>query len=167
MLYSILAAEDPQSNASNDSWMSWLLIGVVIVLIVVMLVISTRRNKKRQQEAENLINAVKPGNKVKTIGGVCGIVIEVDDEENTFVLETGSESTGKCYMKFDKQAIYQTDAVVESHDKKDKKVHGEESAGEAPVADVFDEVAEATPEAAPAAPSEEESADADQLKDGE
>ena len=92
MLYSLLDTTEP---SSSSDWASYLLIGIVIVLIVVMLVISTRRNKKRQQEAENLINAVRPGNKVKTIGGVCGIVVEVDDEENTFVLETGSEDSGK------------------------------------------------------------------------
>ena len=105
MLYSILTStEGSQTTAANDQWMSWVLIGVVIVLVIVMLVVSSRRNKKRQQEAEKLINSVRPGNKVKTIGGVCGIVVEVDDEENTFVLETGSEASGKCYVKFDRQA---------------------------------------------------------------
>ena len=47
-----------------------------------------------------------------TIGGVCGVVVEVCDD-NTFVLETGTEKSGKSYIKFDKQAIYQTDAVAE------------------------------------------------------
>ena len=74
-----------------------------------------------------MINAVKPGNKVKTIGGICGIVVEVDNEENTFVLETGTELSGKSYIKFDRQAIYQTDAVVEK--KEDKPA--EESVGNA------------------------------------
>lgn len=133
MLYSILTnTEGSQTTAANDQWMSWVLIGVVIVLVIVMLVVSSRRNKKRQQEAEKLINSVRPGNKVKTIGGVCGIVVEVDDEENTFVLETGSEASGKCYMKFDKQAIYQTDAVVEGDDKSDKKGKEEQPAEEQP-----------------------------------
>lgn len=133
MLYSILTStEGSQPAAANDQWMSWVLIGVVIVLVIVMLVVSSRRNKKRQQEAEKLINSVRPGNKVKTIGGVCGIVVEVDDEENTFVLETGSEASGKCYMKFDKQAIYQTDAVVEGDDKSDKKGKEEQPAEEQP-----------------------------------
>lgn len=160
MLYSLLT--DTTENSGDSNLASYLLIGIVIVLIVVMLVISTRRNKKRQQEAENLINAVRPGNKVKTIGGVCGIVVEVDDEENTFVLETGSEDSGKSYMKFDKQAIYQTDAVVESQDKKGKKSE-EESA---------EETSEEAPAVQPAAePFEEsvveESADSEQPEDGE
>ena len=105
-------------TTNANSWITWVILAVFIVIVVVFFVFSSRRNKKKQQEAEDLMNAVKPGNKVKTIGGVCGIVVEVDPEENTFVLETGSEASGKCYLKFDKQAIYQTDAVVEKKDDK-------------------------------------------------
>lgn len=90
-----------------------IVLGVIIVVFIVMMVVSGKKRKKQEQEAQDLVNAVGPGNKVKTIGGICGIVVEVDQEENTFILETGSEATGKCYIKFDKQAIYQTDAVVD------------------------------------------------------
>ena len=93
-----------------------ILIVIVVAMIGLLIVfgfLNSRKRKKQEKDAQDLINAVKPGNKVKTIGGVCGIVVEVDDEENTFVLETGSEQSGKSYIKFDRQAIYQTDAVVE------------------------------------------------------
>ena len=100
------------------------------------------------------MDAVKPGNKVKTIGGVCGIVVEVDPEENTFVLETGSETSGKCYMKFDKQAIYQTDAVVEKPAETEEKA--EEPKGEEP----FEESAPAEKQEEKAAePAEEKPAE--------
>lgn len=98
--------------ASNQI-VTYVILGVLVVAIVVMFVLSSRRRKKQEKETQDLMDAVKPGNKVKTIGGVCGIVVEVDPDENTFVLETGSENSGKCFIKFDKQAIYQTDAVVE------------------------------------------------------
>lgn len=125
MLTALLEGETPQANTG---WVTWVLLGVVVVIFVVFFVISSRKNKKRQEENEQLMNAIKPGNKVKTIGGVCGIVVEVDPEENTFVLETGSEVSGKSYMKFDKQAIYQTDAVVEKPE--DKKEEAEDKSGE-------------------------------------
>lgn len=85
---------------------------ILIAVVVVMYVMGNKKRKQQEKEAQDLINAVKPGNKVKTIGGICGIVVEVDDEENTFVLETGTVASGKCFIKFDKQAIYQTDAVA-------------------------------------------------------
>lgn len=130
-ILSVLLAEGEQQ--STNDWLSYVLIGVLVVVLIGAMVLMNRRNKKRQQEAEDLINAVKPGNKVKTIGGVCGIVVEVDEEENTFVLETGSETSGKCYMKFDRQAILQSDAVVEKAqpaDKKEDKKENEEQPAE-------------------------------------
>ena len=127
-----------------SEWVTYVILAAFIVIIVVFFVLSSRKNKKRQQEAEDLINAVKPGNKVKTIGGVCGIVVEVDAEENTFVLETGSEQSGKCYLKFDRQAIYQTDAVVEKpEDKKEEKSEGEENAEAVASEEPFEETASA------------------------
>ncbi len=90
---------------------------------------------KQEEEAKKLIDSVKPGNKVKTIGGICGIVVEVDNEENTFVLETGTEQSGKCFIKFDRQAIYQTDAVADKDEKKE----------EAPVEEVVTEEVVETP----------------------
>ena len=99
--------------ADSSQISTYIILGVLIVAIIAMFVFSSKRRKKQEEEAKNLIDAVKPGNKVKTIGGICGIVVEVDTEENTFVLETGSEQSGKCFIKLDRQAIYQTDAVVE------------------------------------------------------
>ncbi len=106
------------------------IVAVLVVVIIVFYVFSSKKRKKQEQDAQDLINAVKPGNKVKTIGGICGIVVEVDNEENTFVLETGTEVSGKSYIKFDRQAIYQTDAVVE---KKETEVKSEEKSDETPV----------------------------------
>lgn len=120
--------------ASVNNWLSYVLIGVMVVILIVSMVLMNRRSKKRQQEAQDLIDAVKPGNKVKTIGGICGIVVEVDPEEDTFVLETGTETSGKCYIKFVRQAIFESDAVVEKDEKKDKKV-AEEVEEEQPAAE--------------------------------
>ena len=117
-----------EAAKNNSNWLSWVLIGVLVVVMVGAMFVMNKRSKKRQQEADALIDAVKPGNKVKTIGGVCGIVVEVDKEENTFVLETGSETSGKCYMKFDRQASLQIDAVVDKVDAKPVEAQPEETA---------------------------------------
>lgn len=123
MFNSILA------ESNGQQWVSFVILGVLIVAIVVMFIFSGRRRKKQEQEAKNLIESVKPGNKVKTIGGICGIVVEVDATENTFVLETGTELSGKCFIKFDRQAIYQTDAVA---DKTEEKKTADELPAETP-----------------------------------
>ena len=106
---------------------TYVILGVLIVAIIGMFTFSQRNRKKQEEESKKLIDSVKPGNKVKTIGGICGIVVEVDSEENTFVLETGTELSGKCFIKFDKQAIYQTDAVAEKEEKSDKNTEEPEA----------------------------------------
>ena len=82
----------------------------------------------------DMLNAIQPGNKVKTIGGICGVVVEVCPEDNTFIMETGSEASGKSYIKFDKQAVYQTDAAK-------KEEAPAEAPVEVPAEEVFEEVA--------------------------
>ncbi len=136
--------------AIDSSILSYVLIGVLVVVLVVSMILMNRRSKKREQEAQALIDAVKPGNKVKTIGGICGIVVEVNREEDTFVLETGTETSGKSYMKFVRQAILESDAVVEKAAPVTKEVKTEEAAQEAVPAPVEEPFAEETaPEAAP------------------
>ena len=122
---------------------SWIMIIVLVAVIIVFMVYNRRVQAKRQQETTDMLNAIKPGNKVKTIGGICGVVVEVCPEDNTFVLETGTEASGKSYIKFDKQAVYQTDAVAEKPEKASKSKK-EENAEETT------ETVEETPEDAPA-----------------
>ena len=142
MIYSLLEGEGTTNAASGyGNWIMLAILAVLIVVVVVMYVLGNKKRKKQEQDAKDLINAVKPGNKVKTIGGICGIVVEVDDEENTFVLETGTELSGKSYIKFDRQAIYQTDAVVE---KPEANAAAEEPAAEAPAEEAIEAPAEAT-----------------------
>ena len=102
---------------------------VMIALIVLFMFWNRKSQKKRQAEIDATLDAIQPGNKVKTIGGICGIVVEVCPEDNTFVLETGTEKSGKSYIKFDKQAVYQTDAVAKKEEPaKEEKPATEETA---------------------------------------
>ena len=119
MLFNLLT---DGTQPANDNTASWIMVVVLIGIMVVFMVLNARSQKKRAQETQDMLNAIKPGNKVKTIGGICGIVVEVNSEDNTFVLETGSETHGKSYIKFDKQAVYQTDAkAVKEEPKQEPK----------------------------------------------
>ena len=134
MLFQLLADGDSTTaaNPTSNSWVSYVLIGILLVVLIGSMFFMNRRSKKREAEAKALIDAVKPGNKVKTIGGICGIVVEVDPDEDTFVLETGSEASGKCYMKFVRQAILESDAevVVDGHAKKGESASAKETPAE-------------------------------------
>ncbi|MBQ8319860.1 MAG: preprotein translocase subunit YajC [Clostridia bacterium] len=130
MFWNLLTESGAGTN--QNPWSSWIIIGVVAVAFIVIFILNSRSQKKRQKEMEETLEALKPGCKVKTIGGICGIVVEICPEDNTFVLETGSEASGKCYLKFDKQAIYQTDAKkeVEAVKTEEKETPAEETKAE-------------------------------------
>ncbi len=103
-------------------WSSYVMIIVLLVAIVGLFIWSSHSNKKRQKEAQEMVNNIKVGDRVKTIGGVCGFVAEINNAENTFVLRTGLEGN-ESYVKFDKGAIYQTaPANIEKEVKEEVKV---------------------------------------------
>ena len=102
MLNNLLAG-----TTGGNSTMITVVFIVIIVAMIGLLIWQTISGKKKQKEAQNMVNQLKPGDRVKTIGGVCGFVVEINNAENTFVLETGTDEL-KSYVKFDKGAIYQT-----------------------------------------------------------
>ena len=95
--------------ADTQQIITMVLLGVVVVLFFGWLFLSGRKNKQRQKEYVEQLDAIRPGHKVKTAGGICGIVVEVCDD-NTVIIETGSEASGKSFIKMDKELIAQTDA---------------------------------------------------------
>lgn len=100
------AAEDTTENPGTP-WGTYILLIVLVIALIGMFVWSTYSNKKRQKQMQEQLASIQPGYQIKTIGGICGTVVEVNKEENTFVLETGTADQ-KSYMKFDMQAIYQS-----------------------------------------------------------
>ena len=152
MLFNLLA-----EGENTTPWTSYLPIIIIVLLLVAFFVWSFISQKKKQKAFNDTVNAIRPGSKVKTIGGIVGEVVEVDDAEGTFVLKTGDSEGNYSYMKFDKQAIYQTDAKPEPavEKKEESAAVPAESAQEAP----------AETEQTPAEPFEE--AKAEEKQDGE
>lgn len=53
------------------------------------------------------MSALKPGDRIETIGRIYGTIVSVDNEENTVVILTGDDEHSS-YVKLDKMAIYRT-----------------------------------------------------------
>lgn len=104
MIWNLL---DEAATPSNNY--IWFFVIAIIVIFAIYLVFSNRKSKQRQKEYTEQLDAISPGHKVKTIGGICGVVVEVCDD-NTVIIETGTEASGKSYVKMDKECIAQTDA---------------------------------------------------------
>ena len=79
MLWNLLSGEAGTTPSNKSSW--WIIL-VFIAVIVLFMIWNRRSQKKREQEINETLDAIQPGNKVKTIGGICGIVVEVCPEDN-------------------------------------------------------------------------------------
>jgi preprotein translocase subunit YajC len=86
----------------------WVLIGGMAVVCVLLLVMKSRQRQKQQGEYAGMLDNLRAGVRVKTVGGVIGRIIEIREEVagfKTVLLETGYEK-GKSYVLYDIQAIY-------------------------------------------------------------
>ena len=113
MLWNLLTSS---TTPEQDNTGTIIFFAVMIALIALFMFWNRKSQRKREEERNATLDAIQPGNKVKTIGGICGIVVEICPEDGTFILETGSEAIGKSYIKFDKNSVYQTDAVAKAEE---------------------------------------------------
>ncbi len=61
----------------------------LILMFVIFYFILIRPENKRKKEAEAMRNAVKTGDEIITIGGICGTVVSVKDDR--IVIETSAD----------------------------------------------------------------------------
>jgi preprotein translocase subunit YajC len=77
----------PQQGPS--SYMSMIFI---VGIIVIMYFIMFREPKKRQRKQEQMIQSLKKNDKVRTIGGIIGIVVDVKDDEVTLKVDESNNT---------------------------------------------------------------------------
>ena len=86
--------------------------GMTLVYIVLMIVIFyfllIRPQKKREKQARLMLNEMRPGDEIITIGGVMGRVVSIKEE--SVLIETGADRTK---IRYEKSAIKQ---VLTVHD---------------------------------------------------
>lgn len=77
------------------------------VLFGVMYFILIRPQKKQAQKTQDMLSQIKPGDKVVTIGGLHGIVEEINSAENTVVLDCEG-----IFLTFEKRSISRISKVA-------------------------------------------------------
>ena len=73
---------------------------MMVMMVAIFYFMLIRPENKRKKEAEQMRSAVKKGDKVVTIGGITGTVVDVKD--NKFVMETSAD---QVRIEFAKWAI--------------------------------------------------------------
>ncbi len=159
------------SAESNTT--TWIFVALLVVLVVVLLVVPMFTNKKRAKQTTELHNSLRPGDVIKTVGGIIGTIKEVREvspSDKEMVIETG-DGDNKTTMVFDIQALYQIvsraaepiapvaePAVAPASDVENTDVataEPEQKPDETPVAEEKTEIAAAEPAAETVAAEEE------------
>ncbi len=112
MLNFLTATATPDAGASM---MSLLLTMVPMFLIMYFLLI--RPENKRKKEAETMQSSVKKGDKITTIGGIVGVVVDV--KEDKIVFETGADQVRLEVAKWAISANETAAAAAKEQAKKD------------------------------------------------
>ncbi len=108
------------SGPSADAGAGAIGFGSPLIMLLLMLAIFyfmlIRPENKRKKEAEQMRSSVKTGDKIVTIGGISGTVVNV--KENRIVLETGAD---QVRIEFEKWAISTNETAAEAAKAEAKK----------------------------------------------
>lgn len=103
--------EKKKPQSPFDSKMLLILGGVMVL----MFWFSSRAKKKQQQQRSKLLDSLSKGDKVVTIGGICGTIIEAGETE--IVVKVGENNR----MKFARWAVRAAGEDAEMDKKKENK----------------------------------------------
>lgn len=85
----------------------------LILLVVVFYFMLLRPQRKREQERVKMLNSLKKGDKVVTIGGLHGSIVDLNEQKVTLKVNENSR------LVFERSAINQV--VNKEKEKEDKK----------------------------------------------
>lgn len=89
------------------------MLAITIAIFYFMLI---RPENKRKKEAEAMRNSLKTGDKITTIGGITGVIVNVKDDK--FVIETGAD---QVRIEFAKWALSTNESAAERAAEEAKK----------------------------------------------
>ncbi|MGQ9806704.1 MAG: preprotein translocase subunit YajC [Chlorobiales bacterium] len=71
-----------------------------VLIIAVFYFFMIRPQQKKQKEREKVLDALKKGDRVVTIGGLHGTVVEINTEKKTVLIDAGGVK-----LRFDRSAV--------------------------------------------------------------
>lgn len=94
------------------------LVITTVLLVVAFYFVLIRPQSKKQKEEEQMRSNLEIGDEVTTIGGIVGRVVNINDNDDTMVIETGADRTK---IKFKKWALNAVNTEKQTDEKKAKK----------------------------------------------
>ncbi|GEQ54286.1 preprotein translocase subunit YajC [Tetragenococcus koreensis] len=72
----------------------------MLVPIIILMYFMQRSQKKQQKKRQDVLDSMRPGNQVVTIGGLHGVVSEIDEDKKTVTLDCEG-----IFLEFDRASI--------------------------------------------------------------
>ena len=88
----------------------------LVLMFAIFYFILIRPENKRKKEAEEMRSSLKVGDKITTIGGIMGTVVDV--KEDKFVIESGAD---RVRLEFAKWGLSTNDTAAERAKEEQKK----------------------------------------------
>ena len=88
MLYFLTEAAADASTATAGGDMGGMIL-MLVLMVAIFYFMLIRPENKRKKEAEQLRSSIKVGDKITTIGGIVGTVVDIKSDK--FVMETGAD----------------------------------------------------------------------------
>ena len=108
-MFHFLTDAAPMPDMTSTIIMILLMVGVFYFMLI-------RPENKRKKEAEQMRSNLKTGDRITTIGGITGVVVNVKDDK--FVIETGAD---QVRIEFAKWALSTNDSAAEAAAEERKK----------------------------------------------
>jgi preprotein translocase subunit YajC len=135
-LFSLLMGAPATANGTDPggSFITTLIPFALIIGIFYFLII--RPQNKKQKETQNMLKALKKGDKIVTIGGVHGVIQTVKEGSGSVIVKVDENTK----LEFTRSAI----SSVESQAKEEKAEKSEDKKGGNALADKSDDSGEGT-----------------------
>jgi len=75
---------------------------MIVALFAIMYFFMIRPQQKRQKEIQNFRNSITVGQAVVTAGGIYGVVKQIDENDNTLMVEVANG----VRIKVDRNSVY-------------------------------------------------------------
>lgn len=87
---------------------------MMVALFAIMYFVMIRPQRKKEKETQAMINALTVGDKIVTIGGICGKVVKIKDD--FIFIESGNIGTQneKSIIKMERQSVRSVEKKADS-----------------------------------------------------
>lgn len=130
-LMNMASSQSTGTNASAAGCLgggSWMIIVVYVLIFAALYFFMIRPNSKKKKQEEELKKNVNVGDDITTIGGICGKVVAVRDEDDEIIIETGAD---RLKMRFKKWCIYSNNTAIAAQEEEKKRLEDEKEKAKA------------------------------------